>query len=178
MYRDAGKVRDIDVSFVGNVSSYAERSTYLGYLKDNGIKLLVAGGQRDNLLSQEDFVDLFQRSKMTINFSRRPIRDDIHELKSRVTEAMSCGTLLLESENKSISQLYDPLEHYIPFGTPEDLLEKIRHYLEHEDERQRIAKAGWLKTTTEYNNVVFWTRDFRHAGSAGEGRCAGVGTAE
>ena len=32
----------------------------------------------------------------------------------------------------------------------DDLVEKIRHFLEHEDERRRIAAAGQRRTLTEH----------------------------
>jgi spore maturation protein CgeB len=64
----------------------------------------------------------------------------------------------MESENSLTKQYFTPDVDYVSFDSKADMLDKVRYYLEHEDERQEIAYNGYRKATTEHNHQVFWNR--------------------
>ena len=42
------------------------------------------------------------------------------------------------------------------FDSEDDLVDKIKYFLEHEDERLEIAARGELKARQYYNHTEFW----------------------
>jgi hypothetical protein len=149
--------RDIPISFLGSIGSYRSvRQEYLSYLKERNIGLYHTGGQGEELISLETYADILRRSKISLNFSFSI--PGSHQLKGRLLEVLYSGALLMETENSLTKQYFTPMVDYVAFDTKEDLLDKARYYLEHEDERQEIAYNGYRKATTEYNHQVFWDR--------------------
>jgi hypothetical protein len=149
--------RDIPISFLGSIGSYRNvRAEYLDYLKRQHLDIYHTGGQREQLVSLERYAEILRRSKISLNFSHGI--PGCHMLKGRVFEVLFSGTLLMESENAETSQYFTPMVDYVVFDSKQDLVDKVRYYLEHEDERQRIAYNGYMKATTEYNHDVFWNK--------------------
>ena len=146
--------RDIPVSFLGQVSSYRSyRRETIDYLIDQQIPGRFLMSNRDEQVSHSKYVELLTRSKISLNFSYSV---DCHQLKGRVFDVTLAGAMLLESENDQISQLYTPMKDYVPFGSKEDLVDKIHYYLGNEDERIAIAEQGRLTTISNCNGNKFW----------------------
>ena len=149
--------RDISVSFAGSTGSYRDvRKPFLSYLEELNLPIYRAGGQREQLISVEEYAGILRRSKISLNFSYGA--GGLHQLKGRVFEVMFSGALLLESENTEITRYFTPMVDYVPFDSKEDLSDKVRYYLQHEDERQQIALNGYTKATKQYNHEEFWSR--------------------
>lgn len=149
--------RDIPVSFLGSIGSYRNvRAEYLDYLKGQHLDIYHTGGMREQPISLERYADILRRSKISLNFSQSV--PGTHQLKGRVFEVLFSGTLLMESENAETPQYFTPMVDYVVFDSKQDLVDKVRYYLEHEDERQRIAYNGYIRATTEYNHNVFWNK--------------------
>ena len=64
----------------------------------------------------------------------------------------------MESENPQTRCYFTPMQDYVSFDSKNDLVDKIRYYLEHEDERAEIAARGELKVRQYYNHIEFWKR--------------------
>lgn len=151
--------RTIDVCFIGTRTK--ERNDLMQILLDNGIMMFRGGGRNQNNLTHEQCNKILNMSKISINFSNS---SGIHQLKGRVIESMTCGALLLESENEQIKKWYSPNQDYVAFGSAEDLLAKTRFYLENEKERLEISKNGHEKTISLYNSKNFWRRVYSEIG--------------
>lgn len=83
--------------------------------------------------------------------------DGIGEYTFRHQELFFLGKFVLSSATIRESELPLPLEdgkHYVAFTDTTDMLEKIRYYLQHEEERQRIAKAGQELFAQYYDPVA------------------------
>jgi spore maturation protein CgeB len=52
------------------------------------------------------------------------------------------------------------MQDYVSFESPSDLVDKIRHYLDHDDEREEIAARGEQKVRQIYNSEHFWKAIF------------------
>jgi putative sugar O-methyltransferase len=88
----------------------------------------------------EDYSKSLQRGKIVFNQSNH------NELTRRVFETLACGQFLLTdklSEDSGLYKLFTSGEHFVEYSSEEELLEKIKYYLEHEEERQGIAEAGY-----------------------------------
>ncbi len=60
----------------------------------------------------------------------------------RLYEATGVGSLLLTDEKTNLGDLFEPGREVVTYSGADDLAERIHHYLAHEDERHRIARAG------------------------------------
>ena len=72
-------------------------------------------------------------------------------IKARTFEVPACGGFLLTgSPDDDLSEYYEPGKELVVFKSKGELLEKCKYYLEHEAERQAIAKAGLERTMREH----------------------------
>lgn len=84
----------------------------------------------------DNYTWLVNASRITINYTLRG------EMNMRCFEAPACGSLLFcEDDNLSLRQILEEGRHYVGFNQ-QNLLEKLRYYLEHEDQRASLAAAG------------------------------------
>jgi spore maturation protein CgeB len=57
---------------------------------------------------------------------------------------------LLTESRKNLQDLFVPGQEVVAYEEPDDLLEKIRRYVEDEASRCRIAAAGQARTSSEH----------------------------
>ena len=69
-------------------------------------------------------------------------------------EATGCGSMLLCDEKRNIGELFEPGKEIITYKNADDAVDKIHYYLNHEDERAQIAKAGQARTLRDHNGTV------------------------
>ena len=68
----------------------------------------------------------------------------------RLFEATGMGTVLITDGKDGLDQLFDVGQEVVSYETVDDLVEKVRYYLSHEDERALIAQAGQQRTLREH----------------------------
>lgn len=163
LYNDPGLERDIDVSFIGSMHGYGDRASYLNHLMCNsGAKIYRDGGQREGNLSPEEYVKQIQKSKISLNFSKN--RQGSQQTKGRVWEVTLCGAMLMEDVNQGTSLWFDPFKDYVPFTSPEDLVDKTNYYLNHPDKMAEIAANGKMKSNLHYSPKNWWLNIFNRCG--------------
>jgi hypothetical protein len=146
--------KDINFSFLGQINSYRNtRREFVDYLTLNNIEGYLSTDERSDQVSHEKYGEILGRSKIGLNFSYSV---DKHQLKGRVFETILAGALLLESKNDQTAALFEDGEEFVSFTTKEDLLEKIKHYVFNDIERNRIAENGRRKVMELYNGFNFW----------------------
>lgn len=72
----------------------------------------------------------------------------------RLFEATGGGSLLLTEAMPGLSQYFEPGQECATYTGPEEALERIRYYLAHPEERERIAAAGKKRCLTDWNMNV------------------------
>jgi hypothetical protein len=90
-------------------------------------------------LTRGNYWEIFPKAKIVLN---QTVKGD---LNFRVFEALMCGRLLLtERSGNGLFDLFDDGVHLVTYerGNVEEAADKIRFYLAHPDEAQRIARAG------------------------------------
>ncbi len=138
-FYDPGLERDIDVSFNGGVNNYPDRIEALSQLRAAGIDVVKFGGQLESPLPLDQYAGIFMRSKISLSFSYSGGK---LTSKGRTWEATLCGSMLIETSNPYTSRRLRPYIDFVPFDDYADLVDKVRYYLDHEDERRRIAESG------------------------------------
>ncbi len=68
----------------------------------------------------------------------------------RIFEALSTGSFLLTNWIPTLGDLFEDGKHLVTYKTLEEMVEKAKYYLEHEDEREAIAKAGYEEFVSKH----------------------------
>lgn len=163
--------KDIDVSFVGAVEK-GTRVDYLNHLIDNGIKLECWGvGTKRGMVSFEEMVNIFQRSKISLNFvdmthfdwicERFPMSPRIKQKKGRQIEVALTNSFCLQEYCPDLKYYFNEDEMAV-FKDQEELLEKIKYYLENENERNTMADKAYLKSIKNYEGSVGFPEMFSY----------------
>lgn len=154
--------RDIDVCFMGTLRG--ERQSYVSFLINNGVKVFVSGGQRQNTqLTVEEYASIYNRSKISLTFVRS--LDGIPALRQRVFETAACGSLMLvEDWENGANKFFEPNRDFVIFHDQNELLKLTEHYLVHGEERGAIAQSAWDKATRLFNATNMWGYVFERLG--------------
>jgi spore maturation protein CgeB len=72
------------------------------------------------------------------------------QIKARTFEIPACGGFLLTGMADNIEDYYIDGKEIVIFKNLDDLTEKCRYYLNHEEERLAIAEAGYKRTLLEH----------------------------
>jgi hypothetical protein len=72
----------------------------------------------------------------------------------RLYEATGVGSLLLTDEKSNLGELFEVDAEVVTYAGEDELVERVLHYLDHEDERQAIARAGQERTLREHGYDV------------------------
>lgn len=161
LFFNPGKERDIGISFIGSTERYPDRRKAIECIIRNGINIYVTGGRCEKNISPEELADVYKRSKIVINFPYTPLGR--LQFKGRPIEATLCGAAIMELNNPAINKWFTPMVDYIAYDDLDDLIRKIKYFLSHEDELERIRKNGHLKALHNYNAKIFWERVIRLA---------------
>lgn len=68
----------------------------------------------------------------------------------RLFESTGVGTLLITDWKENLHQLFEPGKEVLCYRTAEECIDLINYYLEHEDERAAIARAGQQRTLRDH----------------------------
>lgn len=93
---------------------------------------------------------LFSRSKIVLNIHTGVAGDYAGNM--RMFEVTGTGSCLITDNKKNMQDLFDIGTEVLVYNDTEDCISKVKWLLEHDDERERIAKAG-QKKTLEYHTV-------------------------
>jgi hypothetical protein len=69
----------------------------------------------------------------------------------RLYEATGVGTLLITDYKDNLHTLFEPGSEVIAYRSAEECVELVTYYLDHEKERQAIARAGQQRTLREHS---------------------------
>lgn len=87
----------------------------------------------------DEMPNVFRRSRINLNITLRGMKSGI---PLRAFDIMGCGGFLLSNFQADFLDFFVPGEDFVYYESKEDLLQKIDYYLDHEEERQAIAKNG------------------------------------
>jgi spore maturation protein CgeB len=76
----------------------------------------------------------------------------------RLFEATGTGALLLTEDAPNLAELFEPGREVVIYDGPDDLMDKLNHYLEHDDERRAIAAAGQARTLRDHTYAQVMAR--------------------
>jgi spore maturation protein CgeB len=159
------------VGFVGQFEE--ERASMMQRLAENDVRVTVWGSDWDrvrrpsgNLLLREEFLDgvdyakAINATKINLGFLRKVNRD---LQTTRSIEIPACRAFMLAERTDEHLGLFEEGEEAEYFSSFDELLRKCRYYLEHEDERRRIAGNGYRRCVRDgYSNEARLERVIEH----------------
>jgi spore maturation protein CgeB len=114
-------------------------------------------------LTDVEMIKMFSRSKINLGFSScgETHRDDerILQIPLRDFEIPMSGGFYMVEYMEELEEFYEIGKEVVCYDGPGDLLEKIKYYLVHEQEREMIRRAGYERCLRDHT----WQRRFETA---------------
>ena len=85
---------------------------------------------------------VFQASRINLNITMRPIETG---LSLRIWDVLGCGGFLLTNYQAEIPDYFEIGRDLETYESMDELEEKVRYYLSHDEERVEIAISGYEK---------------------------------
>ncbi|WP_246310002.1 CgeB family protein [Paenibacillus alginolyticus] len=162
-----------DICFIGN--GFPNRITLFNELTPYLVnkKVLIAGALWEQLdgysllkkgiklhwIPIEESVKYYNGAKIVINVHRLTYHETYNKnsrnipgysINPRTYEIAGCGTLQLTDYRHDLDQYYTPGQDIETFLNTAELIQKMKHYLRHEEDRMRIAIRGLRRTRNEH----------------------------
>ncbi len=109
------------------------------------------GGPR---LLQRDLVRMFSQSRLSLGFATA---GESHKTEKRLThlrlrefEAPMSGALYLTEHQPELAEYFEPGQEILTYFDKHDLLDKERYFLAHQEQAERIRRAGYLRAVREH----------------------------
>jgi len=155
-----------DVIFAG--APIADRPDYIKFLLKNNINIKVFSPGWENYpefkevyggyLSHENYTKLINQAKINLSFSKGFLPGSKKgQVKGRSFEIPACKAFMLVEDTLGL-KLYLKDSRKISFKTKKELLEKIKYFLEHDKEREKLAEHFYKQVINNYT----WELQFRN----------------
>ena len=139
------------IGFVGTYENI--RDEYIAYLIKHNIPVSITGDgwtksknwslikpfYRGPSIYGEEYIKTINGMEIALHFLRHANRD---EQDSRTFEIPACGVFMLAEKSDLHLNLFVPDKEAVFFETKEELLQKVKYFMVHTNERESIAKAG------------------------------------
>ncbi len=156
---------EYDVTFIGQ--SYGDRPATVERLRAEGIDVRCWGfGWPGGRIEHDEMVRVFGASRINLNLSsaftpgRLPVRllrrltgrkeERKSQIKGRTFEVPGSGGFLLTDRVAYLEDYLTPGKEIALFESPDDLVAQVSWWLDHEDERARVADAGYRRVRAEH----------------------------
>ncbi|MBP7652144.1 glycosyltransferase [Candidatus Dependentiae bacterium] len=164
-YHPVAVKKEYDVTFIGEVRD--ERLKYINFLKKNGIKVDVFGrGSENGPVSMEQMNLIFNKSKINLNFTAIQVIPWIEKFdpvtinrakqnKGRPIEIALTKSFCLSEYAPTLKYVFEIGNEVDYFKDCDELLEKVRKYLEDDRKREIIAENAYKRAITEYESEIY-----------------------
>lgn len=184
IFRKLDVPKKYDVSFVGGWHPY--RAWLIERIRKAGVAVKVAGHRwPSGEVDQENMVSIFNESRINLNLSnsaswdlrylasspralvnRVRSRKNIEQMKARIFEVNGCGAFQLSYYVEGLAHCYEPDREIGVYADADDLIEKIKFYLQHDELRESVADAGYVRTIKEHTFAQRFETVFKRMGIA------------
>lgn len=144
-----------DVCFIGLFDRH--RETYLRVLSEVNLGIWSWNiGAYDTPLKKfhkgvvynKEMIKVIKSSKIALNIHRD---FEISGGNYRLFEIPACGVLQIVDDKRDIGKYFEIGKEIVTFKDEGDLKLKVKYYLEHPDEREKIAKAGFERVKRDHS---------------------------
>jgi len=143
--------RNLDVIRTLFVFSSEKRSEYSSRIALYDFNKQLRNKYRANLhypISDDEMLKLYSLSKISLGFlevfgNHDPSSITKQHLHLREFEAPMCGALYLTNYCDELAEFYEPDKEILIFRNEHELLDKVKYYLSHPEEAEKIRLAGY-----------------------------------
>lgn len=102
-----------------------------------------------------EWAEIYSASKIVLapHYQDQGNRYPVFQASPRIFEAMACGAFVISDYQKDVFSLFKDGKHLVGFKTETELIDKINYYLEHSDERKKIAEQGRIEVLKNHKYV-------------------------
>lgn len=149
---DTALRRDVpEVVFLGHIEK-DERTDYIRHLLDNGIRVGVPDfhdwrnefRNHSNIVylkeTHDKYNEILNKAKIALVFLSK-INEDTYT--RRCFEIPSVKTMMLSVYTKDMASMFVPDKEAVYYRNKDELLDKVKKYLEDDEDREIIAQAGY-----------------------------------
>lgn len=129
-----GVEKKFDIGFCGSI---AGRGDYFDRLKKYNIRI-------DTNVFAEEMVRAVNSYRIHFN------QNVANDINFRTFETPGCGTFLLTNHHPNIGRLFEVGKEIVTYNSFDELENKIRYYIDHHDEREKIAKNGFERVKKDH----------------------------
>ena len=175
------KNRDIDLVYVGGAGLKLERLAILkrafprmkvygrNYWKSIGgsgikalrrgrfpkgaFKAILVGLWKTQELPMRELIPLYQRCKIGIN-----INESFGPSNRRTYQLPANGVMQICDCPEGLDQVFEIGKEVVVYHSIKEAVELIKYYLEHEDERKKIAASGFKRTMRDYRRLTTFSK--------------------
>ncbi len=163
-----------DVTFVGTLGSkpyYLRRRAFLKRIISEGFKLkwwgpriprkiatlpLIFGGVGRSYGGEfvwgQNYSKIAKLSKIFLAFDATPyIRKSMSD---RIYNAVGCGAFYMCHHVDGIEEVLEPGKEIVTFRSEDEMVDMIRYYLKHDEQRMKIARAGQQRVLRDHTYEV------------------------
>lgn len=90
---------------------------------------------------------IYAGTKINLNIALKGIEGGTTQ---RIMDIMGAGGFVLTNYCEETAELFEEDKEIVMFRTPEELIQKVDYYLEHEEEREQIARVGHERAMNDY----------------------------
>jgi hypothetical protein len=169
-----------DVAFIGKPNTPERAACMAEVAKRFDLKLWGAGWEKVGLKAAakdayaSDYRKICAGAKIVLGWNIDPTIDLY--FSNRTWYTLGCGGFLLTLYSPSMEELFGRGVHLDWFESTQECCEKIEYYLQHPDERQRIAAAGFELAHRDYSYEKMVERIVNDLQKSSRGNMAGVNT--
>lgn len=156
-----GVAQDISLSFVGGVSRHHGGAIPLLECLAEQTDMRIFGYGADSLPPDSPIrqrhggevwgLDMYRalaRSRITLNRHINVAENNANNM--RLYEATGVGAMLLTDRKDNLHELFEIGKEVVAYSSKEEAAELVRHYLDHPQDAEQIAKAGQARTLREH----------------------------
>ena len=156
-------IRRLVAEHIGREVSAIERERVLSKLADNfSVTLYTASevprGLKNKGLKICGYIDydtvmpmIFRDSRINLNITSKNIESGV---PLRVMDILACGGFCMTNYQPEIAEYFEDGVELSMYSDMDELVEKCRYYLSHEDERRQIALNGYRKVSENFTLAI------------------------
>lgn len=151
--------RDVDlVMCCERIYGMSDRAQRLERLQTEFPQAILRGkGWPRGFITDAELVGLYRRARIGWN-----LHNSTGPVNTRMMMLPAFGVMQICDCRANLGKVFKLGEEVIGFDTMDECVDATRYYLAHEDERRRIALAGWKRVLADYTEEKWWQRLLRH----------------
>lgn len=159
------KKRIYDVSYVGAFTPHHSEGNKMLETLASEVKVDFWGYGQNTLLPTSpirknfhgqawgrEMYEIFAKSKIVVNRHINVAENYANNL--RMYEATLMGVLLITDHKKNLDKIFKVGKEAVAYKNSSGLIKKVKYYLDHDKEREKIAKAGQKRTLKDHTYDV------------------------